>query len=187
MTPRKKARHKPEELNERQQALIREFAICADREEAERRAGYQAGHGNAHRILNDPRAKAILAQHKRKADELAEIHLAWVLANIKKIAKINIHTLLKFDHEGEFVGIDLKKLTPEEAYAISEIGFDGEGRPKIKFHDKTMANKLLRDHLVPEKTQRLRIEGKDGGPVEVIEGLGARLNAARQRRAQRAA
>jgi len=52
---------------------------------------------------------------------------------------------------------------------------------KIKFHDKLAANKILKDHVEPPKPQRMRLEGRDGGPVEVIDGLGARLNAARQR------
>jgi Terminase small subunit/NADH:flavin oxidoreductase / NADH oxidase family len=130
-------------------ALIREFAVCGNREEAERRAGYKAGHGNAARILNDPRSRALLNAHKKKADELAEIHLAWVLANVKKIAGVNIRELMLFDATGAFLGLDLQRLSSEQAYAISEIGFDADGRPKIKFHDKVAANKLLHDHLAP--------------------------------------
>ena len=161
--------------------------MCGNREEAERRAGYKAGHGNAARILNDPRSRALLNAHKKKADELAEIHLAWVLANVKKIAGVNIRELMLFDATGAFLGLDLQRLSSEQAYAISEIGFDADGRPKIKFHDKVAANKLLHDHLAPEKPQRVRLEGPASGPVEVIDGLGARLNAARQRARQRTA
>lgn len=194
MTPRKKARHKPEDLNVRQQALIREFAMCGDREEAELRAGYQAGHGNAHRILNDPRAKAILAQHKRKADELAGIHLAWIKANLKKIAQGNLYGILKTNPDGTvFLNdrgaweLDPAKLTAEQMFTVSEFGFDADGRLKLKFYDKAAVLRFLHDDQTPERAARVRIEGKDGGPVEIIEGLGARLNAARQRRAQRAA
>ncbi|HEY0909831.1 MAG TPA: hypothetical protein VGD75_06315, partial [Bradyrhizobium sp.] len=108
-------------------------------------------------------------------------HAAWVLSKEMFIAGNNIHDIRKFDDKGEFVGIDLSKMTKEQSYAIQEIGFDAEGRPKIKFHDKVAALKLLHDHITPPKPQRVRLEGKDGGPVEVIDGLGARLNAARQR------
>jgi hypothetical protein len=181
----KTKRQKPAELNDKQKAFIREYAIRLDLEEAQKAVGYKPHHGNARRMLDDPRAQKLLKLHTRKADELAEVHLAWVLSNIKRIAKVNIHSLLRFDDNGNFIGLDLKKLNLDEAYAISEIGFDSDGRPKVKFHDKTMANKLLRDHLAPEKPQRVRLEGKDGGPVEIIEGLGARLNAARQRARQR--
>ncbi len=182
--PRKK-RTKPEHQNERQQAFIREFAICCDLEQAQIAVGYKPDHGNARRILNDPRAAALLKQHTKKAAELAEIHLAWTLANLKKIAGVNIHNVLVFDEAGAFQGVDLKKLTPEQTYAIEEIGFDAAGRPKIKFANKTVANVRLMDHLSPEAPQRVRIEGPSGGPVEVIDGLGARLNAARQRAKQR--
>lgn len=186
MTPlKRKKKTKPDELSERQQTLVREYALCCDREEAERRAGYAAGHGNAHRILNDPRAQALLKAHVKKADQLAEVHLAWTLANLKRIAKVNIHGLLMFDPNGNFQGLDLKKLDAEQAYAISEIGFDSDGRPKIKFHDKVVANRLIKDYLAPDKPQRVRLEGPSGGPVEIIEGLGARLNAARQRAKER--
>lgn len=184
MSPKKK-RHKPDALNEQQQAFVREYAICCDLEEAQRRTGYKAHHGNARRILNDPRAAALLKTHTKRAADLAEVHLAWTLANLKNIAGVNVHSLLMFDEKGNFTGIDVRKMSPAQVYAISEIGFDSDGRPKIKFHDKTMANKLIKDYLAPEKPQRMRLEGHSGGPIEVIEGLGARLNAARQRAKER--
>jgi hypothetical protein len=63
------------------------------------------------------------------------------------------------------------KVTPEIGYAISEIGFDAQGRVKVKFHDKVQANRIIHEHLAPPKPQRVRVEGADGGPVAVIDGL----------------
>lgn len=182
----KPIRKRPADLNDRQKAFIREYCICRDIEEAQVKVGYQPHHGNGRRILDDPRSASYLKQCQKKAAELANVHLAWVLGNIEKMAQVNIHDLMLFadDQDGKpgaFIGLDLKKLTKEQAYAISEIGFDADGRAKIKFHDKLAANKILKEHIEPPKPQRLRLEGRDGGPVEVIEGLGARLNAARQR------
>ncbi len=88
---------------------------------------------------------------------------------------------MQFDKSGKFTGLDLKQLTADQAYAIEEIGFDSKGRPKVKFADKTAANRVIHEFLEPQKPQRVRLEGRDGGPVEIIDGLGARLNAARQR------
>lgn len=177
----KPLRQRPEQLNDRQKAFIREYCICQNIEEAQAKVGYKAHHGNGRRILDDPRSAAELKRNQKKAAELANVHLAWVLSNIEKIAGVNLHDVRKFDDNGDFVGIDIQKMTKEQTFAISEIGFDADGRPKIKFHDKLAANKILKDHVEPPKPQRMRLEGRDGGPVEVIDGLGARLNAARQR------
>lgn len=183
MSPRKpKApRTRPPDLNDRQKAFIREYCICQNIEEAQKKVGYKQHHGNGRRILDDPRSAAELKRNQKKAAELANVHLAWVLSNIEKIAGVNFHDVRKFDKDGNFIGIDLQKMTKEQTYAISEIGFDAEGRVKIKFHDKLAANRILKEHIEPPKPQRVRLEGRDGGPVEVIDGLGARLNAARQR------
>ena len=177
----KPPRKRPADLNDRQKAFIREYCICRDIEEAQKKVGYEPHHGNGRRILDDPRSAAFLKQCQKKAAELANVHLAWVLGNIEKIAGVNFHDVRKFDDDGNFIGLDLQKMTKEQTYAISEIGFDSEGRVKIKFHDKIAANRILKEHIEPPNPQRLRLEGRDGGPVEVIEGLGARLNAARQR------
>lgn len=177
----KKVRKRPSDLNDRQKAFIREYCISLDIEDAQKKVGYKPHHGNGRRILDDPRSASELKRNQKKAAELANVHLAWVLGNIEKMAQVNIHELMLFDDKGNFTGLDLQKLTKEQAYAISEIGFDADGRPKIKFHDKLAANKLLKEHIEPPKPQRVRLEGRDGGPVEVIDGLGARLNAARQR------
>lgn len=185
--PARRARHRPPDLNDKQKAFLREYAICLNIEDAQERVGYARHHGNGRRILDDPRAAKWLKEYTRKADQLAQVHLAWALANLKQIAGVNIHSLLRFEGEGDarrFVGVDIAKMTPEQAYAISEIGFDGEGRPKIKFHDKVAANRLIKEHLAPEKPQRVRLEGPNGGPVEVVDGLAERLNAARARRRQ---
>ena len=175
-------RRKPDELSERHKAFIREYCICLDIEEAQRRVGYQPHQGNGRRILNDPRAAAELKRNTRKAAELAEVHQAWILANMKKIAGVNVHKQLKYDEAGNFLGVDVRQLTEDQVYAISEIGFDSDGRPKVKFHDKPSALKMLNEHVTPPKPARVKLEG--GGPngaIEVIDGLAARLNAAKQR------
>jgi phage terminase small subunit len=177
----KPIKERPPDLNQKQKAFIREYCICMNIEEAQRKVGYKQHHGNGRRILDDPRSAAELKRNQRKAAELANVHLAWVLSNIEKIAGVNFHDVRKFDEHGNFVGLDLQKMTREQTFAISEIGFDSEGRAKIKFHDKLAANRILKEHIEPPKPQRVRLEGRDGGPVEVIDGLGARLNAARQR------
>jgi Terminase small subunit len=183
MSPAKAKAHRerPADLNDRQKAFIREYCICLDIEEAQRRVGYEPHHGNGRRILNDPRSAAEFKRNQRKAAELAEIHQAWILTNVKKIAGVNVYKQLKYDDKGDFVGVDISQLTEDQVYAISEIGFDSDGRPKFKFHDKQAALRMLNDHLAPPKPQRVQLEGKNGGPVEIIDGLGARLNAARQR------
>jgi len=179
---KKELRERPAELGDRAKAFIREYCICLDIEEAQRKVGYKPHHGNGRRILDDPRAQVELSRHKRKAADLAEIHQAWMLSNFKKIAGVNIYDQLQYDEKGQFIGVDVAKLTKDQVYAISEIGFDADGRPKIKFHDKVAANKILKDHVEPPKAQRVKLEG--GGPngaIEVIDGLAARLNAAKQR------
>jgi hypothetical protein len=177
--PRKK-KTKPAELNPKQQTFVREYALCCNLEEAQRRAGYQPNHGNARRILDDPRCAKLLKEHTRKADELAQVHLGWVLANLKKLGGANLYDMIEIDEAGSFK-VNLAKVSRELAYAIQELGFDGEGRVKIKLHDKVQANKFLFEHLAPERPARVRLEGPGGGPVEIIGGLGERLKAAKAR------
>jgi hypothetical protein len=181
--------HRPEELSERAKSFIREFAVCCDIKLAQSRASppYTQNAGNGRKILNDPRAQKMLRAAVKRADEMAGVHLAWTLANLKKIAEANVIDVIKIDPTDGSFRVDLSKLTPEQAYAIAEVGFDSDGRPKLKFHDKTVANKALLDYLKPEKPQAARVTRIDSpaGSVEIIEGLGERLNAARARRAQR--
>jgi hypothetical protein len=181
--PRKK-RPKPEELSEQQQAFIREYAICCNLEEAQVRVGYKPHHGNARRLLNDPRAQPLLKLHTKRANELADIHLAWIKARLKLLAIPNILDMIEVDPQTGGFAMDLRKVTRDQAYAIQELGFDGDGRLKIKLHDKAAVLRFLHDDMAPEKPARVRLEGPSGGPVEVIEGLGARLNAARARKQQ---
>jgi len=192
--PVKLARHRPADLNDKAKAFLREYAICVDIERAQIAVGYKPHHGNGRRILNDPRAAKWLKEHTRKADQLAQVHLAWALANLKQIAKGNIFDLIDRESDlgkaalaGGGFRFDLSKLTREQAYAIAELGFDASGAPRIRFHDKTAANRLIKEHLAPDKPQRVRLEGPNGGPVEVVESLGERLNAARARRRHKAA
>jgi hypothetical protein len=177
--PRKK-RRKPQHLNPKQQNFVREYALCCNLEEAQRRSGYAPNHGNARRILDDPRAAKFLKENTRKADELAQVHLGWVLANLKKLAGANLYDMIEIDELGSF-RVNLTKVDRQLAYAIQELGFDGDGRVKIKLHDKVQANKFLYEHLAPERPARVRLEGPSGGPVEIIGGLGERLKAARAR------
>src|SRR5580704_7921676 len=128
----KPIKERPPDLNQRQKAFIREYCICMNIEEAQKKVGYKQHHGNGRRILDDPRSAAELKRNQRKAAELANVHLAWVLSNIEKIAGVNFHDVRKFDEHGNFVGLDLQKMTREQTFAISEIGFDSEGRAKIK-------------------------------------------------------
>ncbi|WP_439392352.1 terminase small subunit [Bradyrhizobium sp. PMVTL-01] len=176
-------RERPAELGDRAKAFVREYCICLDIEEAQKRVGYHPHHGNGRRILDDPRAAVEIRRNQRKAADLAQLHQAWILSNLKKIAGVNVYGIMQFNEAGKFTGVDLSKLTEEQAYAISEIGFDSDGRPRIKFHDKIAANKILKEHIEPAKPQRVRLEGQNGGPVQVIDGLAARLNAARKRKA----
>jgi phage terminase small subunit len=177
----KALRERPAALNEKQKAFIREYCLGRNIEEAQQKVGYRPHHGNGRRILDDPRSQPFRKACEKKAADLAEVHLAWVMANLAKMAAVNMHHLMVFDEAGAFTGLDLKSMTKDEAYAIQEIGFDADGRAKIKFHDKVAVNRILKEHIEPAKPQRVRLEGKDGGPVEVIDGLGARLNAARKR------
>jgi phage terminase small subunit len=177
----KDIRKRPADLNEKQKAFIREYCLGRNIEEAQAKVGYERHHGNGRRILDDPRSQPFIKSCQKRATELADIHLAWVMANLGKMAAVNLHHLMMFDDKDMFIGFDLKKMTKDEAYAISEIGFDADGRAKIKFHDKVAVNKILKDTIEPPKPLNLRLAGEKGGPVEVIDGLGARLNAARKR------
>jgi hypothetical protein len=167
--PRKK-RRKPEQLNEQQQAFIREYAICCNLEEAQVRVGYKPHHGNARRLLNDPRAQPLLKAHTKRANELADIHLAWIKASLKKLAIPNILDMIEIDSATGGFHMDLRKLTRDQAYAIQELSFDAEGRLKIKLHDKAAVLRFLHDDLSPERPARVRLEGPSGGPVEVTVG-----------------
>jgi Terminase small subunit len=181
--PEKSLRRRPDQLGAKAKAFIREYCLCLNTAEAQRKVGYEVDRGNAARILNDPRAASEIKRHARKAHELAEIHQAWMMANVKKICGLNVFNQLQYDENNTLVGIDVRKMSEDQIYAVQEIGFDADGRPRLKFHDKLVAHKLLKDWIDPPKgAHRVKLEGNGpGGAIEVIDGLGARLNAARQR------
>src|SRR5690349_7275399 len=116
---RGKVKQRPAEIGARAKAFIREYCICLDIEEAQKKVGYKPHHGNGRRILDDPRAQVELKRHGRKASELADIHQAWILTNFKNIAGVNIKDQMMFDEKGAFIGVDIQKLTREQVFAIS--------------------------------------------------------------------
>jgi hypothetical protein len=123
-------------------------------------------YGSRHKPLTFPQKKLGTGQYD-----------TWIKASLKKLAIPNILDMIQIDQKTGGFAMDLRKVTREQAYAIQELGFDAEGRLKIKLHDKAAVLRFLHDDMAPERPARVRLEGPSGGPVEVIEGLGARLNA----------
>jgi len=114
-------------------------------------------YGSRHKPLTFPQKKLGTGQYD-----------TWIKASLKKLAIPNILDMIQIDQKTGGFAMDLRKVTREQAYAIQELGFDAEGRLKIKLHDKAAVLRFLHDDMAPERPARVRLEGPSGGPVEVI-------------------
>jgi hypothetical protein len=144
-----------------------------------------SGANNSSRFFRQPRIKARVTEIKARRTLLADLNEAWVLVNLKAIAKnaqtignANLDDYFERDVDGKRIGIDLRDVPRSKMAALDEVIIEeyveGKGesaerikRTKIKLRSSNEARaalELIGKHLGmwPNK---LEATGKDGTPL----------------------
>lgn len=146
-----------------------------------------SGANNSSRFFRQPHIKARVTEIKTRRVLLADLNDAWVLVQLKAIAKnaraigdANLDDFFAKTDDGRRLGIDLSDVSRAKMAVLEEVTveeyLEGKGetaervkRTKVKLRSSNEARaalELIGKHLGmwPSKTEHV---GKDGGPIEV--------------------
>ena len=164
-----------EALTARQAAFAAEYLLDLNAVQAAIRAGYSPTTATAmsHRLLANVGVQKTIQAGQAARSERTRISADAVLTELAKLGYANMMDYITVSGDGT-AGIDLSKLTREQAAAITELTsedtYDKEGnltrRNKIKLADKRAALVDIGRHLGLFR-DRVEITGKDGGAIEV--------------------
>ena len=144
-----------------------------------------SGANNSSRFFRQPHIKARVTEIKARRTLLADLNEAWVLVQLRSIAKnaktigdANLDDFFELDADGKRIGIDLRDVPRSKMAALDEVTIEeyveGRGesaerikRTKIKLRSSNEARaalELLGKHLGmwPNK---IEATGKDGAPL----------------------
>lgn len=166
-----------------------------------------SGANNSSRFFRQPHIKQRVAAIRRKRSVMADLDEAWVLVQLKAVAKnakligdANLDDYFAKGHDGTRLGISLGHVSRAKMAALEEVtveeyvegrGDDAERikRTKIKLRSAQSsgalaAAELLGKHLGmwPSKVSA-ELTGKDGGPIQVTDADRAKALAAFMARA----
>lgn len=139
-------------MNARQIRFCEEYMKDLNATKAAKRSGYskKTAHSIGPRLLEDVDIKKYISNLKRKRSDKAEITAERVLREIAKMAFSNLGDYITIQKDGT-AEIDLRKLTRNQAAALSEVTVDddslGGQKVKIKLHDKLKGLEQLGRHL----------------------------------------
>lgn len=165
-------------------AFAKEYVIDLNATRAAIAAGYSengASSKGSQLLANVKVRKIIDALQSKRASKL-EVKAERVLEELSRIAFSNMSDYMEIDEDGKPIGLDLRKLTRDQAACIQEISEDSHGgsgdgerrlviRRKFKLADKLKANELLCRHL-GMFNDKLQITG--------LESLAERMNKLRR-------
>jgi Terminase small subunit len=140
--------------NPKHELLVHAFVQGLTGRDAGLAAGYKDGpglKGNIARLrLHNPQIAERIAEVAPRAAALAEIHDAWILADVKFFEKASLAPFLRRDHNGKIALedglpiLDFSK-TDEEYYRLVEEISHTKFGPKLKIRDPLNAlDKLMR-------------------------------------------
>lgn len=127
--------------NPKHENFAQEVATGKTALEAYKLAGFKKPlDSNARRLRNTGPIRERVKELSLVAAELAGVHLGAIQAEMARIAYANPADMMRMDGEKLYPVFDsTRPITRELAAAISELGFDSKGRPKVKMHDKRAA------------------------------------------------
>lgn len=171
------------DLNTRQLKFCQEYHTAPTPTEAARRAGYSFPKSEAVRLMDNPAVKAEIVRLRDENSMAAQLTDEWIIERLMKIASGDWGLVIQKLEENDY---DLRCLTPDETYLVSEYIIDiykaGRGdaardvlRRKLKgagISDKNDALKTL---------ARIRGLFQDKLSVDVHEDVVQRLLAGRKR------
>lgn len=157
-------------LTHKQERFVSEFMIDMNGTQAAIRAKYAKGSAKvtASRLLTNVNVIEALAIAKQRRAERVEISQDAVVKELANLGFSNMLNFIKVDDEGK-TELDLTRMTRDQAAALTQMTIE-DGKTTIKVADKKAPLELLGKHLgmFPNKLEHT---GKDGGPIEVTEGL----------------
>jgi phage terminase small subunit len=178
-----KNKNKTSDLAER---FCREYVIDLNGTRAAIAAGYsEKGAGvRSAELLNRRSVQQRLDQLKSARASKLDVKAERVIEELARLAFSNMADYMEIDAEGKPIGLNISKLSRDQAAAIQEISEDttggaGDGerrlvlRTKFKLADKIKALELLGRHLALFQ-DNLKITG--------LEGLADKLNQVRMRK-----
>ena len=151
--------------------------------------GYSPTNAKSHgpALLRNPRVQSRIDYLRRKAAKKAEVSAEWVVAELAKLARVDLGDILFFGKDGQ-VHIRPEALEdPEISTALAEITIDDEiienkrgkmtkRKGRVKTHDKTKALLELGKHLGlwPSNRVDLGVSGdanQSGVEIRITGGL----------------
>lgn len=146
-------------LTGKKKRFIDEYLVDLNATKAAQRAGYSkdTAYSQGPRLLHDPEVAAALREAQEERAKRVSASADRIVAELMAVAHSNIMQVLDIQPDGSFV-VDLSRLTPEQAAAISEVTaeeyVEGGGedaklvkRVKVKLWDKMGGIKQLREHM----------------------------------------
>lgn len=170
---------------DRYEAFAREYVIDLNATRAALAAGYseRTAGVKGSQLLKTVKCRQLIDKLLSKRAAKTEIKAERVIEELQRIAFSNMADYMEIDSSGKPIGLDLRKLTRDQAACIQEISEDSTGgsgdgerrlviRRKFKLADKLKANELLCRHL-----------GMFNDKVQVtgLEALAERLNEMRKK------
>jgi phage terminase small subunit len=147
-------------MENKHEAFALEYVIDLNGTRAAIAAGYseRTAEVQASRLLSNAKVRRIIEGLLSKRASKLTIKAERVIEEIARLAMSNMADYMEIDAEGKPTGIDLRKLTRDQAACIQEItedttGGTGDGerrlviRRKFKLADKTKNLELLCRHL----------------------------------------
>jgi phage terminase small subunit len=136
-------------LSDIQKRFVAEYLKDLNASAAYLRAGYASKnpHIQASQLMDNPEVKEAIARSTEKKAIKLDLNAERVLSELMKLSFWNMQDYALQDENGNFAGVDITKLTREQAAAIMEITVDttgGEGdgerkrvmRTRFKLADK---------------------------------------------------
>lgn len=131
-------------MNQRQTIFIEHYLTTGQATESAKAAGYsdKTAYSQGARLLKKPEIIKTIELRRGEAKDNTELKLSQIVADVLKIAKVDIRKL--FDEDG--ILKNMAALDNDTAFAVSEYSettFKGRITRKVKLHSKQTAQDML--------------------------------------------
>jgi phage terminase small subunit len=119
----------------------------------------------AGQLLNNPNIREEIS--KRLIEEFKEKNITNedIFRGVARCAFSNVFDYIDVQPDGGF-RVDLNKVPREYGYAIQELSYDAQGRPRIRLVDKKAAYELLGKFRLMGG-EKIEHSGRDGAPLTI--------------------
>ena len=137
------------ELTAKEVIFVAAYLVDLNGQKAAKAAKYGTPRITAYRVLARPVVQAAIEAGQAAKMAKFEIDGDRVVRELVKLGLANMadYTIKIMNADRTYLSFDATNLTRDQMAAISEVGFDQHGRPKIKMHDKQAALVALGKHL----------------------------------------